>query len=184
VILGANVPINTSGGPHFIDVPTNSPFYQYIETAFNEGIISGYADGTFRPQNNVTRAQFVKMVVTAFGIPIDTSNGPHFTDVPTSHPFYSWIETAYNRVLIAGYGDGTFRPYNDITRGQAAVIIDPARRLPTPTPTATLTPTATYTAIPTSTPADTPTETPTSGPSASPTETETPISGSLVSAIR
>ena len=64
-VLAFNLPINTAGGPHFSDVPTGSTFYNYIETAFNHGIISGYSDGTFRPGNSATRGQIAKIVYNA-----------------------------------------------------------------------------------------------------------------------
>jgi hypothetical protein len=162
IVLGAGLPINTTGGPHFIDVPPVHTFYNYIETAFNAGVISGYADGTFRPNNCVTRGQFSKMVVLAFGLTINTSGGPHFSDVSPGSAFYTYVETAYNASLISGYSDGTFRPGNNITRGQAAKIVYGARQLPTPTPTATAvaTVTPTLTATPMATETATPTTTP------------------------
>jgi len=49
------------------DVPRSHPFFSYIETAKQYGLVSGYADGTFRPGNEVTRGQLAKMVVTAAG---------------------------------------------------------------------------------------------------------------------
>ena len=64
-----------------------------------------------------------KVTVLAQGWPIDTTGGPHFTDVPTTHPFYGYIETAYNHQIISGYQDGTFRPDNNATRGQISVIV-------------------------------------------------------------
>jgi hypothetical protein len=112
-----------TGAPHFSDVPPDNPFYVYVETAYNRGVISGYEGGTFRPNADVTRAQLCKIVVLAEGWPIDTLNGPHFTDVPTSHPFYGFVETAYNRGIISGYGDGTFRPSTSATRGQISKIV-------------------------------------------------------------
>ena len=89
-----------------------------IETAYNHGIISGYADGMFRWGNNVTRGQLSKIIVLAEGWTIDTTGGPHFTDVPTTSLFYGYIETAFNHQIISGYADGTFHPVNSATRGQ------------------------------------------------------------------
>jgi hypothetical protein len=123
VVLAERWPINITGGPHFNDVPTANPFYPFIETAFHAGIISGYADGTFRWGNNVTRAQLAKIVVGARGWPIDTQGGPHFTDVAVAHPFYTFVETAYHHGVISGYADGTFQPGNNATRGQISKII-------------------------------------------------------------
>src|SRR5207253_11398075 len=95
VVLAEGWPIDTTGGPHFSDVSPSDPFYDYIETAYNRGIITGYQDGTFRGDNNVSRAQLCKIIVNAQGWPIDTTGGPHFTDVPPSNPFYNFIETAH-----------------------------------------------------------------------------------------
>jgi hypothetical protein len=123
VVLSDGWTIDTTGGPHFSDVSPDSPFYSYIETAYNHSIISGYSDGTFHWGNNVTRGQLSKIVVSAEGWAIDTIGGPHFSDVPSSHPFYGYIETAYSRSILSGYTDGTFRPGNNATRGQIAKIV-------------------------------------------------------------
>jgi hypothetical protein len=123
VVLAVGWSIDTTGGPHFSDVPAANPFYGYIETAYNHGVISGYSDGTFRWGSNVTRGQLSKIMVQAMQWALDTSGGPHFSDVPATHTFYAWIETAYNRGIIAGYADGTFRPGNNATRGQIAKVV-------------------------------------------------------------
>jgi hypothetical protein len=57
--------LNTAGGPHFVDVPVDQTFYVFIETAYNRGIINGYANGYFYPGNNTTRGQFAKMLAQA-----------------------------------------------------------------------------------------------------------------------
>jgi hypothetical protein len=123
IVLGEGWAIDTTGGPHFSDVQPDSPFYDYIETAYNYGIISGYSDGSFRWGTNVTRAQLSKIVVSAQGWAIDTTGGPHFSDVPESSPFYTYIETAYNHGIISGYTDGSFRWGNNATRAQLSKII-------------------------------------------------------------
>jgi N-acetylneuraminic acid mutarotase len=123
IVLAEGWPIDTTGGPHFSDVPTTHTFYTFIETAYNRGIISGYSDGTFRPGNDVTRGQLCKIIVLAEEWPIDTTGGPHFSDVPTTHTFYDYVETAYNHGIISGYSDGTFRPGNSATRGQISKIV-------------------------------------------------------------
>jgi len=46
-------------------VPADNPFYQYVETAYAHGIMSGYGDGTFRPGNNATRGQIAKIIFSA-----------------------------------------------------------------------------------------------------------------------
>ena len=119
--------INTQSGPHFSDVPNTNPFYAYIETAYNRGIISGYSDGTFLPGNNVTRGQLSKIVVRAEGWSLITRSTPTFSDVPAGSPFFTHVETAYCHGIISGYSDGTFRPGNNATRGQISKIVYEAR---------------------------------------------------------
>jgi hypothetical protein len=93
----------------------------------SQGIVSGYADGTFRPYNSATRGQISKIVVLGEGWTIDTTDGPHFSDVPATQTFYPYVETALRHGVISGYGDGTFRPAANVTRGQLAKIVVSAR---------------------------------------------------------
>jgi hypothetical protein len=123
VVLAEGWPIDLTGAPHFDDVDSFNPFYEYIETAVNREIISGYADRTFRWGNNVTRGQLAKIIVLAQGWPLVNPPAPTFTDVPTDHPFYQYIETAFLHKAITGYSDRTFRPQNNATRGQISVIV-------------------------------------------------------------
>jgi hypothetical protein len=140
VVLAFQIPLDTEGGPHFTDVPPSNPFYVYIETLYNRGIISGYADGTFRPYNNVTRGQFVKIICLVLGWPPADPAVPHFTDVPRGSPFYGYVEAATCGGLITGYSDGTFRPNSSITRGQVSQIIYRALMGASPCPTPTASP--------------------------------------------
>ena len=107
----------------FSDVQTSDYFYGYVLHLSCNGVISGYSDGTFRPYSNATRGQLAKIVVGAEGWALDTSAGPHFRDVPNSNAFYPFVETAYKHGVISGYGDGTFRPGDSVTRGQLSKII-------------------------------------------------------------
>jgi peptidoglycan DL-endopeptidase CwlO len=113
VVLAFNLPINTAGGPHFSDVPIGSTFYNYVETLFNARVVSGYSDGTFRPSDEVTRAQLTKIIVLTAAV-VDPSgwqlqNPPTatFEDVPAGSTFYRYIETALYHGVIDGYGCGT-----------------------------------------------------------------------------
>ncbi|HUS17107.1 MAG TPA: S-layer homology domain-containing protein [Chloroflexia bacterium] len=130
IVVARGWSITTPPTPSFSDVPSSNPFYGYIETAKAHNVISGYADGTFRPGNTVTRAQICKMIVNAFAFATNTTGGPHFTDVPTSDPFYGYIETAYNRAIISGYADHTFRPATSVTRAQLSKMLYAAMTQP------------------------------------------------------
>jgi hypothetical protein len=123
VVLAEGWTVNCPTTPTFSDVPTTHTFYCYVETAVEHSIISGYADGTFRPENNVTRGQLCKIVVLAEGWADQCPLPGHFSDVPPTDPFFCYIETAYNHTIISGYADGTFRPGNPATRGQISKIV-------------------------------------------------------------
>jgi hypothetical protein len=123
VVLGFGFPLVNPPAPTFVDVPPTDPFYTFIETAVSRGLISGYADRTFRPNLNITRAQLSKIVVVADGGALYTPPEPTFDDVPDNHPFYVYIETAYRKGLITGYSNWTFRPSADATRGQISKIV-------------------------------------------------------------
>lgn len=83
-------------------------------------IIFGYPDGTFRPNAETTRAEFIAMLVRALGLEADSA--VTFTDeIPGwALPF---ISAAVKAGLISGYNDGTFRPNQMITRAEMAVIL-------------------------------------------------------------
>lgn len=127
VVLAEGWTISTPSTPTFRDVPASSAFYDYVETAYGRGVISGYTCGSncleFRPGTNITRAQLCKILVQAEGWTTNTQGGPHFSDVPYSDPFYDYVETAVNQSVITGYSDGTFRPGNSATRGQICKIL-------------------------------------------------------------
>jgi hypothetical protein len=118
----------------FTDVPPSYWAYTYIQWAACQGIVSGYADHTFRPNNNTTRGQLSKVVVLAAGFPLVTPATPTFSDVPLGHPFYTYIETAYAHGVISGYADHTFRPGNDVTRGQLSKMVVLSQGIPVVTP--------------------------------------------------
>ncbi|HMA35423.1 MAG TPA: S-layer homology domain-containing protein [Chloroflexia bacterium] len=121
----------------FSDVHATDYFYTPVLYLACHGVISGYSDGTFRPYNNTTRSQMVKIVVLGFAIPIVTPSGGNYTfaDVLPSNPFFAVIETAAAGSIVSGYGCGGpnepcdsanrpyFRPYANVTRGQLAKIV-------------------------------------------------------------
>lgn len=98
-----------------------------VQYLVEEGVITGYADGTFRPNENVTRAQFAKMLVGALGWELVTPQTPTFSDVPTDYWAYSYIETAAAHGVLGGYADGTFRPAANVTRAQLAKMLYTSR---------------------------------------------------------
>jgi hypothetical protein len=123
MMLSQSWPVDTTGGPHFSDIPPLSPLYPYIETAYNRQVINGFTDGTFRPYSTVTRGQMCKIIANSRGWQLISPDTPAFSDVPTTYIFYSYVETCYSRGIISGFGDGTFRPNDNATRGQVSKIV-------------------------------------------------------------
>ena len=85
------------------------------------GYIAGYPDGTFKPDNSITRAEFVVMVNKAMGY--NKRGNAYFSDVSAAHWAYAEIMKGVEAGYITGNGDGTFRPDAPVTRQEAAVMI-------------------------------------------------------------
>jgi hypothetical protein len=119
----------------FNDVLPGSPFHPYVQCLACRGIIGGYADGTFRPGNGITRGQLSKVVSLAAGWN-EPRSGQTFQDVPSTNPFHVYVERMSARGVIGGYGCGGvgepcvpplnrpyFRPNSESTRGQISRIV-------------------------------------------------------------
>ena len=93
-----------------------------IDKLVEEGIISGYPDGTFRPNAEITRAEFVTLVCRMLGLePINSPS--EFKDVDSNAWYAGYINAIREAGLIGGYEDGTFKPDKKITREEAFVIL-------------------------------------------------------------
>ena len=91
------------------------------------GVINGFEDRSFRPDNTVSRAEFVKMICAMLDIP--PMAGSHFEDVKPEEWFAGYVYGAHGRGIVNGTSDTAFSPYSPVTRQDAAVIIDRALNL-------------------------------------------------------
>ena len=109
----------------FPDVPDNNTFKETIYALAGDGVVKGFPDGLFRPEQNVTRGELAKFVVNGFGIsttsPIPESG--YFSDVPQNYIFSPYINSLASMGIISGFEDGNFRPEQNVTRGQLAKFI-------------------------------------------------------------
>lgn len=104
----------TSAATSFKDVPSNHWAKKEIDYLVGKGVIKGYNDGTFKPNNNVTNAQVATMLVRALKLNIDGRPNPNFTDVFSTNPAFKEIATAVD-VGIFPKGK-TFSPNSPISR--------------------------------------------------------------------
>ncbi len=107
----------------FKDLNTSSWYYDPISYLCSVGIMKGYSDNTIRPNNYITRAEFIKMATELKGFE-DSTITLNFKDVQKTDWFYYYVKAGVNLNLLNGYNDNTFRPNNSITRAEATKIVD------------------------------------------------------------
>ncbi|MFC7686831.1 S-layer homology domain-containing protein [Ureibacillus sp. GCM10028918] len=118
-----------NGGKSFPDVKPSNWYYEFVTVASSHGIINGKTDGTFRPNDKITRDEITAMIYRAFQTTIDFSaTGKVFPDVPQGNFAYEAIMKTAAVGIIKGYGD-IFKPANNATRAEAIVMIDRALHL-------------------------------------------------------
>ncbi|MGO4108140.1 Ig-like domain-containing protein [Paenibacillus sp. YAF4_2] len=103
----------------YTDVPLSSSAAVPIGRATNMGIITGYGDGSFRPNAIITRAEFATIVSRTFGL---VNTGAEFSDT-AGHWASQQIEALASAGVLTGYTDGTFRPNQEITRAEIVTIL-------------------------------------------------------------
>ena len=106
----------------YTDMADDHWAYEAVNALSNEGVINGFEDGSFAPDKEVTREQFVKMLAEAFDIEA-VSNENNFTDVEEGRWSESYIIAASSNGIVSGIGDGKFAPQSVVTRQDAAVML-------------------------------------------------------------
>lgn len=112
------VPKNNAGG--FSDMSEHWA-KENVDMLYKKGIVNGYTDGSFKPENRVTRAEFAKMLEKAFEIP--NGAAADFSDVSASDWYYSCVNSLAGAGIITGF-DGKFMPNELISRQDAAVMTE------------------------------------------------------------
>ncbi|OUL17929.1 DUF1565 domain-containing protein [Nostoc sp. 106C] len=116
------VAANVGGATAFNDVPTGYWAKGYIEALASQQIIAGFPDGSFKPNDPVTRAQFATIITKALTPPAKRA-AIEFKDVKSNFWAYAAIKSAYQSQFVSGYPDGTFKPQQQIPRVQALVSL-------------------------------------------------------------
>ncbi len=105
--------------PDVLETEWSTPYIKYLS---NVDIVEGYEDGTFRPHNSITRAEFATIASRFYELEVGEDN--NFTDVSDNHWAKEYIDSAVIKGWLIGYGDGTFRPDEPIRRSEAVTIVN------------------------------------------------------------
>lgn len=113
----------------FKDVSERYGFYEEVEYLTAREVINGFPDGTFRPDEGITRAQAAIMLGRSLGFS-GVQQDTQFSDVGRDSVASGYIAEAVKNNIISGYPDGTYRPGEMVTRGDMAILFDRAYQLP------------------------------------------------------
>ncbi|KOP27047.1 S-layer protein [Hapalosiphon sp. MRB220] len=126
ITTGAIAPLVTTAPSFaqtsFSDVSSNYWAGQFIQELAQRGVIAGFPDGSFRPEEPVTRAQFAAMLNKAFQKPTERQ-AVNFVDVAGNYWAYSAIQQAYTTGFLSGYPGNRFEPGQNIPREQVVVSL-------------------------------------------------------------
>lgn len=111
----------------FVDIE-NHWAKESIISLYQNGIISGYDDYTFRPEQEITRGEVANILSQALNL--TDSGNVSFSDVNQEHKYASDIAKVYNAKILTGYNDNTFRPEKNIRRDEVVVVLAKAFKVP------------------------------------------------------
>ena len=121
-----NKPSVGTAKAEFPDVLASDWYYEPVSSLGGAGIVNGDTTGAFRPQDAITRAEFAKILVSAFSI---TGPATEFADVSSDDWYASFVSNAAGAGIVMGDENKNFMPQNNITRQDAALMIYRVARL-------------------------------------------------------
>jgi hypothetical protein len=122
--MAGEPPLTPPSPPTFSDVGPGNPFRTEVEWLADSGIAGGFADGTFRPSNAVSRQAMAAFLYRrALEPPFTPPSPPTFSDVGAGNPFRSEIEWLVEEGIADGYEDGTYRPTTPVSRQAMAAFL-------------------------------------------------------------
>ncbi|KHE67987.1 C40 family peptidase [Halobacillus sp. BBL2006] len=118
-MLSVSLDLGTSTSDQFSDTDGHWS-EKYINAAAKAGYINGYKDGTFKPEQEITRQEIAALFDKAFKL---SGSGANFDDVSSQHWAYDSIEALAASGITTGYDDGTFKPWAETKRSEFAVFL-------------------------------------------------------------
>ena len=128
ILTGSNIPA-VKGNTTFPDVPTNAWFHDYVTTAADRGIVKGYGDGNFKPENTISRAEFLKVAILTAGFSAPEVIRDPYPDVDKTAWFAPFFQFCVEHELLRMKKGGFIVPHEAITRGEAADVMYRLARL-------------------------------------------------------
>jgi hypothetical protein len=116
--------METESTKGFPDVKPTSSYYDAINTVASRGIVSGYKDGNFRPEVELTRSQMSRILAGAFEYTINNNATVPFTDV--NERWAPYVDAMYRNGVTAGVTKTSFAPNKELTRGEMAAFMNRA----------------------------------------------------------
>ncbi|WP_058996784.1 S-layer homology domain-containing protein [Leptolyngbya sp. NIES-2104] len=132
VVPSPTTPPSPGVAKGFTDVPGDFWAAAYISELSRRGILGGFQDGSFKPNEPITRAQFASLLGKAFGKPKERQTQT-FEDVPENYWARSSIDDAIQTGFMSGYAEGLFRPDQQIPLYQLQVALASGLNIPAPT---------------------------------------------------
>lgn len=130
IVLSMIMPVFNVGVFAFTDVDNSHKYGKSISSLVSLGLLAGYEDGSFKPDNTITRAEFAAVITRAMGMEKYVSNvdiSDIFTDMKnpdgTPHWGSGYVKFAYDKEIIKGMGDNTFAPNSPVTYEQALKMV-------------------------------------------------------------
>lgn len=105
----------------FPDVSQDHYAFGYIKGMAELDVITGFPDGTFRPDDPVTRGQMAKMLADTLNL--EETSTITFSDVPSDHWTYEYVQKIYTAQITAGYPDNTYQPNKELNRGEFSAFV-------------------------------------------------------------
>lgn len=108
--------------PAFPDVTPANWFGPHISYLFSNNMMSGYSDGSFKPYKEITRGEAMILLGRAQGWD-GTKQSTQFPDVGPANSASGYIQSAYELGIVSGFSNGSFKPYQSVTRAEMAMLL-------------------------------------------------------------
>ncbi len=114
--------VGLSGRESFQDIPDGYWAAEAIQIAVSEGMISGYDDGTFRPNQPIRRSELAVMIARGMGLKPSLPSAAPFTDVDRGHWAAGWLDQLSKLRIVSGYSNGSYKPADPASRAEMTVL--------------------------------------------------------------